>query len=109
MEHSREANKTIVAGLAKRFDDKIFNFPVVVSNGQFIGVYRKIHLYKEKLWFSVGDTGFRVFDLRHFKLGVMIWFDWFFPESARVLALEGADVMAHPSNLVLPGLCQKAS
>jgi predicted amidohydrolase len=109
MEHSKEANKTIVAGLAERFDDKIFNSAVVVYNGQFIGVYRKIHLfYKEKLWFSVGDTGFRVFDLGHFKLGVMICFDWFFPESARVLALEGADVIAHPSNLVLPGLCQKA-
>lgn len=110
MEHSREDNKTIVAGLAERFDDKVFNSAVVVSHGRFIGVYRKIHLfYKEKLWFSIGDTGFKVFDLESFKLGVMICFDWFFPESARVLALEGADVIAHPSNLVLRGLCQKAT
>ncbi len=109
IEHSREANNTMVAGLAERFGDKIFNSSVVVSNGRFIGVYRKIHLfYKEKFWFSVGDTGFKVFDLESFKLGVMICFDWFFPESARVLALEGADIIAHPSNLVLPGLCQKA-
>ncbi len=110
MEHSREDNKTIVAGLAERLDDKIFNSAVVVSNGRLIGVYRKVHLfYKEKLWFSIGNTGFKVFDLESFKLGVMICFDWFFPESARILALEGADVIAHPSNLVLPGLCQKAT
>jgi predicted amidohydrolase len=110
MEHSRDDKKTIVAGLAERFEDKVFNSAVVVSNGRLMGVYRKIHLfYKEKLWFSVGDTGFEVFDLGFFKLGVMICFDWFFPESARVLALEGADVIAHPSNLVLPRLCQRAT
>ncbi|MCP8315823.1 MAG: acyltransferase [archaeon] len=109
IEHSKESNKTIVAGLAERFGDKVFNSSVIVSNGRFIGVYRKIHLfYKEKFWFSIGDTGFKVFDLGSFKIGGMICFDWFFPESARILALEGADVIAHPSNLVLPGLCQKA-
>ncbi|MGQ9719191.1 MAG: nitrilase-related carbon-nitrogen hydrolase [Nitrososphaerales archaeon] len=109
IEYSIEAGNTIVAGLAERYGDKVFNSAVVVSKGQFVGKYRKIHLfYKEKLWFSPGDEGFKVFNLGLFRLGVMICFDWFFPESARILALEGADIIAHPSNLVLPGLCQKA-
>ena len=68
-----------------------------------IGVYRKTHLfYEEKLWFSSGDTGFKVWQTPIGNIGVMICFDWFFPESARTLALRGADIIAHPSNLILP-------
>ena len=69
----------------------------------FMGVYRKTHLfYEEKLWFTAGDTGFKVWQTLIGNIGVMICFDWFFPESARTLALRGADIIAHPSNLVLP-------
>ena len=69
----------------------------------FIGVYRKTHLfYEEKLWFSSGNTGFKVWQTPIGNIGIMICFDWFFPESARTLALRGADIIAHPSNLILP-------
>jgi predicted amidohydrolase len=46
--------------------------------------------------FGPGDTGFRVIDVGDFKVGVMICFDWLFPEAARTLALKGAEVIAHP-------------
>ncbi|MEM1118224.1 MAG: nitrilase-related carbon-nitrogen hydrolase, partial [Bacteroidota bacterium] len=59
------------------------------------------------LHFTPGDSGFQVWTVtdrrrRSYRLGVMVCFDWFFPEAARTLALAGADVIAHPSNLVLP-------
>ncbi|MCS7102596.1 MAG: acyltransferase, partial [Candidatus Korarchaeum sp.] len=67
------------------------------------GVYRKTHLFfEEKLLFDPGDTGFKVFELAGMRVGVMICFDWVFPESARTLALLGAQVIAHPSCLVMP-------
>jgi predicted amidohydrolase len=70
--------------------------------------YRKVHLfYEETTLFTPGDLGFPVFDVetrdgRPYRLGMMVCFDWYFPEAARSLALNGADVIAHPSNLVLP-------
>ncbi|MFO0767873.1 MAG: nitrilase-related carbon-nitrogen hydrolase [Nitrospiraceae bacterium] len=68
-----------------------------------LGCYRKTHLFfEETLFFDPGDSGFQVWDVGGAKVGVMICFDWFYPESARTLALMGADIIAHPSNLVLP-------
>ena len=105
---SKNMNSTIVAGFAEKSGSKIYNSAMVVSHGKFLGVYRKAHLfYKEKLWFTPGKTGFSVFDTKDGNVGVMICFDWIYPEAARVLALNGADVIAHPSNLVLPGLAQR--
>ena len=70
--------------------------------------YRKIHLfYEEKLNFTPGDLPFAVVDIGIAKIGMMICFDHLFPESARSLALQGADVIAHPANLVLPDLAQR--
>lgn len=93
----------IVAGLAEQKGRSLFNSAVVVGPKGFIGSYRKSHLfYEETLWFTPGNTGFRVFQAAGVTLGVMICFDWFFPESMRTLALAGADIVCHPSNLVLP-------
>ncbi|MBI4684159.1 MAG: acyltransferase [Nitrospirae bacterium] len=93
----------IVAGIAENSDGTIYNSAILTGPDGFIGVYRKTHLfYEEKLWFSQGDTGFKVWQTPVGNIGIMICFDWFFPESARTLALRGADVIAHPSNLVLP-------
>ncbi|MFZ5876885.1 MAG: nitrilase-related carbon-nitrogen hydrolase [Nitrospirota bacterium] len=93
----------IVAGLAERKGRALFNSAVVVGPNGFIGLYRKSHLfYEETLWFSPGNTGFKVFHAGGAVIGVMVCFDWFFPESMRLLALAGADVVCHPSNLVLP-------
>ncbi|MBT9538162.1 MAG: acyltransferase [Nitrospirae bacterium] len=93
----------IAAGIAENNEGKIYNSAVLTGPDGFIGVYRKTHLfYEEKLWFSPGNTGFKVWQTPIGNIGIMICFDWFFPESARALALRGADIIAHPSNLILP-------
>jgi predicted amidohydrolase len=79
-----------------------------VSGDGVLQVYRKTHLFAdEKRLFLPGDTGFHVFEHRGVRIGMMVCFDWFFPESARILALRGAQIVAHPANLVLP-YCQTA-
>jgi predicted amidohydrolase len=98
----------LVFGLAERDGDKVFNSAGVTGPDGFIGKYRKSHLfYEEKYFFDPGDTGFKLFDITIARIGVMICFDWWFPESTRILALMGADIICHPANLVLPE-CQKA-
>jgi predicted amidohydrolase len=100
---AREKAIYITAGLPERDGDRFYNSAVLVGPDGFIGSYRKTHLYSEEtLYFSPGDTGFRVWDTPIGKIGIMICFDWFFPESARTLALMGAEIIAHPANLVLP-------
>ena len=80
-----------------------FNSAVVVGPTGFMGCYRKTHLFfEETFFFTPGDTGFHVWDIGMAKIGVMICFDWYYPEAARTLALQGADIITHPSNLVLP-------
>jgi predicted amidohydrolase len=82
---------------------KLYNSATLVGPFGMMGLYRKIHLYdRENLFFSPGDLGFPVFNLPIGRVGIMICFDWTFPESARTLALKGAQLIAHPSNLVLP-------
>lgn len=99
---------TLVGGFIERAENKIYNSSLIVSEGKIIDSYRKIHLFnKEKLYFSPGDRPFKVYDISGIKIGVMICFDWLFPESCRTLALEGAQVVAHPANLVMP-YCQNA-
>lgn len=93
----------IVAGVAERAEGRLYNSAIVVGPRGVVGTYRKVHLYaEEKRWFAPGDLGFPVWDLGGVKVGVMVCFDWFFPESMRTLALRGAEVVAHPANLVLP-------
>ncbi|NJE03750.1 nitrilase [Thermococcus sp. MV11] len=106
MELSRELGVFIVAGTAEK-DEKgrLYNSAVMTGpiGSGYIGKYRKVHLfYREKLFFEPGNLGFHVFNIGIAKVGVMICFDWFFPESARTLALKGAEIIAHPSNLVMP-------
>ncbi|MBN2539555.1 MAG: acyltransferase [Deltaproteobacteria bacterium] len=105
---AKETGTFIVGGLAEKSTDGIFNSAVLVSPDGYVGRYRKVHLFfEEKLWFDPGDEGFRVYDIGVCKVGIMICFDWFFPESMRALSLMGADVICHPANLVLP-FCQDA-
>lgn len=104
---SRDSGAVIVGGFPERDESgRIFNSAAITSPDGLVGVYRKVHLfYKEKTLFAPGDLGFPVFDVADrsgasYRLGVMICFDWYFPEAARSLSLSGADVIAHPSNLV---------
>lgn len=108
MAHAAEINCFIVAGLPEIDGDKVYNSSVLVGPGGFLASYRKIHLfYKETLHFTPGNLPFAVVDIGIAKVGMMICFDHLFPESARSLALLGADVICHPANLVLPDLAQR--
>ena len=104
LDFSHEEKNCVVAGIAERGGSRFYNSAVAVYKGKLLGVYRKTHLFGavEKAVFSPGDTGFKVFEAGGMNVGVMVCFDWFFPESMRTLALMGADVVAHPTNLVLP-------
>lgn len=104
---ARRRGAVIVAGICERAGQRFFNSAAVLGPQGPIGVYRKIHLFKdEKLWFAPGDDPPPVLEAGGMRLGVMICFDWRFPEVSRVLALGGAEVIAHPSNLVMP-YCQE--
>ena len=99
---ARSKRLFIVAGLAERKGSGLFNSAILIGPEGFIDVYRKAHLfYEEKLWFSPGNTQFKVWDIGLARIGIMICFDWFFPEVARALSLKGADIICHPANLVL--------
>ncbi|MCK4846113.1 MAG: acyltransferase [Deltaproteobacteria bacterium] len=112
MEAARDHKLHIVAGLVEVSRGKVYNSSVLVGPKGVIGVYRKAHLfYNEKKIFSKGNTPFKVYDIGGIKgglkIGMMICFDWLFPEVTRRLALLGADIICHPSNLVLPN-CPEA-
>jgi predicted amidohydrolase len=100
---ARDSGMTIVAGLAERDGEILYNAAVIVGSQGFIGKFRKAHIFdSENEFFQPGNLPFTVFDAGFAKIGIMICFDWRFPETARTLALQGADLIAHPSNLVLP-------
>lgn len=93
----------IAYGFAELDDGRIYNSAAIVGPDGLLGLYRKIHLFdRENLFFEKGNLGFPIFDLPIGKVGLMICFDWIYPESARTLALKGAQIILHPSNLVLP-------
>jgi len=101
-------NMILVFGMAEREGENCYNASVLVTPAGDFWVYRKLHLFdREKLWFTPGNRELEVIDLGETRMGMMICFDWIFPEVARILALKGADIVCHPSNLVL-GYCQKA-
>ena len=105
---AKNTGAVIIGGFVEKEGNKIYNSAMMVSNKGVIGTYRKIHLYyKEKLWFSAGDKPLKIYNVNSVNIGIMICFDWIFPETARTLALLGADIIVHPANLVLP-YCQKA-
>lgn len=81
----------------------MFNSVAVLDgDGKNLGVYRKTHIpddhyYQEKFYFTPGDTGFRVFDTQYGKIGIGICWDQWFPETARCLALQGAELILYPT------------
>ena len=106
---SRKLNACIVFGFPEKHGGDLYNASLaVLPDGREV-LYRKTHLfYKENLYFQPGNLGFQIVDFRNARIGLAICFDWFFPESFRTLAMMGADIIAHCSNLVLP-YCQRAN
>jgi len=103
-----ERSCALVVGFAERAAEGMFNSAALLMPGGEKRLYRKIHLFgAEKRFFLPGNLPFEVHEFNGVRVGMMICFDWFFPESARVLALKGAQIICHPANLVLPW-CQRA-
>jgi N-carbamoylputrescine amidase len=79
-----------------------FNSVAMVEDGRVLGVYRKAHIpdgpgYEEKFYFTPGSTGFLTWTTRHGRIGVGICWDQWFPEAARAMALQGADLLLYPT------------
>ncbi len=103
----RENGFHLITGFAEKHAEKLYNAALVVGPSGLLHCYRKLHLFNtEKEYFDPGDTQLDTIEIGGAKVGVMICFDWVFPEVARSLALQGADILCHPSNLVLT-YCQQ--
>ncbi len=95
-------NLNVVLGMAESAGERIYNSAVLITTAGAVHVYRKTHLFlDEKDIFDKGDISYPVVDLGGVKVGMLVCFDHFYPEAARALALKGAQVVCHPSNLVL--------
>jgi predicted amidohydrolase len=93
----------VIYGFPESEGNTLFNSAGMVGFDGREELYRKIHLFdREKLFFKPGNLGFNVHETPFGTIGIMICFDWYFPESVRTLAVKGAQLVAHPSNLVLP-------
>ncbi|TFG32991.1 hypothetical protein EU527_09105 [Candidatus Thorarchaeota archaeon] len=101
-------DRLVVAGICEKTEEGLYNSAVAFSNGEYMATYRKIHLFmNEQDWFRPGMVEPPVLKFKDSRFGIMICFDWAFPEIARMLALKQAQVILHPSNLVLR-YCQDA-
>jgi len=108
-EKCRQLNLYLVSGFNERDKEVLYNSAVLIGPSGYIGRYRKLHLFmNEKDYFTPGNTDLPVYDIGLCKIGMLVCFDWIFPEVWRILALKGAEIICHPSNLVIPGLAQKA-
>jgi N-carbamoylputrescine amidase len=102
-ELAKELNVVLPLSVFERAGNSLFNTVVMVdADGSRMGVYRKSHIpdgpgYTEKYFFSPGDTGFRVWNTQHGRVGVGICWDQWFPEAARAMALAGAQCIIYPT------------
>lgn len=99
---SKTFNKVIIVSFYEKDVNAFYNSVAVVDCGKLLGVYRKTHIpddhyYQEKFYFSVGNTGFKVFETTFGKIGVGICWDQWFPEAARCMALLGAELLFYPT------------
>jgi N-carbamoylputrescine amidase len=100
---ARELGVVLPVSFFERAGRVYFNsLAMIDADGSVLGVYRKSHIpngpgYQEKNYFSPGDTGFRVWDTRFGRIGVGICWDQWFPECARVMALQGAELLLYPT------------
>lgn len=101
---AQELNIVLVTSLFEKRARGLFHNTAVVfeKDGNIAGIYRKMHIpddpaYYEKFYFTPGDTGFEPIDTSVGKLGVLVCWDQWFPEAARIMALKGADVLIYPT------------
>lgn len=98
-----ELGIVLVASFFEQTNNAFFNSAAIFDkHGEDLGIYRKSHIpdgpgYQEKYYFSPGNTGFKVFDTGDFCLGVGICWDQWFPEAARCMTLQGAEIIVYPT------------
>jgi predicted amidohydrolase len=98
---AKREKRHYVAGFPEVARGRYYNSAMLVGPGGVKAVYRKLHLFeREQAWFSPGNLPLALHRVGPARVGLLICFDWRFPETFRALALMGADVVAHPSNLV---------
>ena len=102
LELSRELNILILVSFYELSGNSTYNTLAYVEDGKLLGTYRKTHIpddhyYQEKFYFTPGDTGFKVFDTRFGRIGVGICWDQWFPETARCMAVQGAEMLLYPT------------
>ncbi|MFH2002667.1 MAG: nitrilase-related carbon-nitrogen hydrolase [Planctomycetota bacterium] len=108
VDFSRARNAMVFAGMAEAEGKNLYNSSVLIAQGKVEAVYRKLHLFmNEKNLFDRAENPPVVYKASGACLGLMVCFDWIFPEMARSLTLKGAQVLCLSANLVLPW-CQKA-
>jgi len=101
---ARETGTVIVAPLFERRTPGVYHNTAAVldADGSLLGLYRKMHipddpLYYEKFYFTPGDLGFRAFTTRFGRIGVLVCWDQWYPEGARLTALQGATILFYPT------------
>ena len=102
-EVAKELGVVIPVSFYEKDIDRLFNTVAMIdADGSVLGIYRKTHIpddhfYQEKFYFTPGDTGFKVFDTRFGRIGVGICWDQWFPETARCMAVQGAELLLYPT------------
>jgi N-carbamoylputrescine amidase len=103
-EAARETTTVVVGSIFERRAAGVYHNTAVVfdADGTLLGLYRKMHipddpLYFEKYYFTPGDLGFRVFNTHYGRVGVLVCWDQWFPEAARLTAVQGAEVILYPT------------
>ncbi|HEY4343367.1 MAG TPA: N-carbamoylputrescine amidase [Parvibaculum sp.] len=102
-ELARRFGVVLPVSVYERANNALFNTLVMIdTDGEVLGLYRKSHIpdgpgYGEKYYFSPGDTGFQVWETKVGKVGAAVCWDQWFPETARILALKGADIICYPT------------
>ena len=99
---SKELDVVLPISFYERDVNNFYNSVALLDCGEILGVYRKTHIpddhfYQEKFYFTPGNTCFKVWDTRFGKLGVGICWDQWFPEAARCMALDGAELLLYPT------------
>ncbi|MBM3864943.1 MAG: carbon-nitrogen hydrolase [Verrucomicrobia bacterium] len=101
---ARKHGVVVIASLFERRAAGLYHNTAVIfdADGRMVGRYRKMHipddpLYYEKFYFTPGDTGFRAWDTRFGRVGVLICWDQWYPEGARLTALQGAEILFYPT------------
>ena len=102
-EVARELGVVIIVSFYEKDVNQLYNTAAVIdADGTRLGIYRKTHIpddhyYQEKFYFTPGDTGFKVFDTKFGRIGAGICWDQWFPETARGMAVQGAEILFYPT------------